>query len=80
MIKIFFEGDIIRHLLWGPHEINIEFLNLGQPLTQMDLDRLRWTWMDQDGPGWTRTVQNVPGWPQTDPGVEFKPKKAGIVE
>ena len=26
-IKIFFEGDIIRHLLWGRCEINIEFLN-----------------------------------------------------
>ena len=30
--KYFFEGDIIRHLLWGHCEINIEFLNLGQPL------------------------------------------------
>ena len=27
-----FEGDIIRHLLWGRREIFIEFLNLGQPL------------------------------------------------
>ena len=34
-IKIFFEGDIIRHLLWGRHEINIEFLNLGQHLTSV---------------------------------------------
>ena len=31
--KYFFEGDIIRHLLWGRREINIKFLNLGQPLT-----------------------------------------------
>ena len=33
-IKIFFEGDIITvtHLLWGWREINIEFLNLRQPL------------------------------------------------
>ena len=29
--NIFSEGDIIRHLLWGWREINIEFLNLGQP-------------------------------------------------
>ena len=30
--KKIFEGDIIRHLLWGRGEINIEFLDLGQPL------------------------------------------------
>ena len=30
--KYFFEEDIIRHLLWGRHEINIAFLNLGQLL------------------------------------------------
>ena len=30
--KYFYEGDIIRHLLWGQGEINIKFLNLGQPL------------------------------------------------
>ena len=31
--KYFFEGDIISHHLWGQREINIEFLNLAQPLT-----------------------------------------------
>ena len=36
--KYFFEGDIIRHLLWGQHEINIEFLNLGQPLLKSSND------------------------------------------
>ena len=30
--NICFEGDIIRHHLWGQREINIEFLNLWQPL------------------------------------------------
>ena len=65
MFKEVFEGDIIR----GLHEINIEFLNLGQPLTQMGPDGPKQTQMDQDGPGWT----------QTDPGVEFKPEKAGIL-
>ena len=32
-LNISFEGDITRYLLWGRGKINIEFLNLGQPLT-----------------------------------------------
>ena len=39
--KYFFKGDITRHLLWGWREINIMFLNLGQPLY--------YNWCNDDG-------------------------------